>query len=44
MEDLKIPRMETIQNTAKLTGLSESFIRRKVQNGEIVAVNIGGFV
>lgn len=41
MEDLKIPRMETIQNTAKLTGLSESFIRRKVQNGEIVAVNIG---
>lgn len=37
----KIPRMETIKNTAKLTGLPEHFIRQKAISGEIVAVKAG---
>lgn len=32
------PRMETIKNTAKLLGISENFVRKKVLAGEIVAV------
>lgn len=32
------PRMETIKNTAKLLGISENFVRKKVLSGEIVAV------
>lgn len=36
-----IPHMETIKNTAKITGLPEHFIRQKVLSGEIVAVQAG---
>ena len=38
---IKIPRMETIKATAKLTGLPEHFIRQKVISGEIVSVKAG---
>ncbi len=37
----KIPHMETIKGAAKLTGLSEYFIRQKAVNGEIVSVRAG---
>lgn len=38
---LNIPHMETIKNTAKMLGLAEHFIRKKVLSGEIVAVKAG---
>lgn len=42
MEDvLKIPRMETIKNTAALFKLPVHFVRQKVNSGEIVAVRAG---
>lgn len=41
MTDLKIPRMETIDNAAKMFGLPKHLIRSKVISGEIVAVQIG---
>lgn len=41
MEDLKVPRMETIKTTAALFNLPVHFIRQKVTNGEIVAVRAG---
>lgn len=41
MSDLKIPRMETIDNAARLFGLPKHLIRSKVISGEIVAVQIG---
>ena len=40
-ESTYIPRMETIDNTAKLFGLPKHFVRQKVLNGEIVAVTAG---
>lgn len=41
MEDLKVPRMETIKTTAALFNLPVHFIRQKVTSGEIVAVRAG---
>lgn len=41
MNDTYIPRMETIDNTAKLFGLPKHMIRQKVLSGEIVAVTAG---
>ena len=41
MNDVKIPRMETIENTAKLFGLPKHLVRSKVLSGEIVAVQVG---
>lgn len=41
MNDIKIPRMRTIKETAELFGLPVNFIRQKVNNGEIVAVRAG---
>lgn len=40
-ESLKIPRMETIKNTAALFKLPLHFVRQKVNSGEIVAVRAG---
>ncbi len=37
----KIPRMETIKNTAKILGLTEGFVRHKVLAGEVVSVKAG---
>ena len=36
-----IPRMETINKAAEITGLSKYFIRQKAVNGEIVCVKAG---
>lgn len=36
-----IPRMETINKAAEITGLSKHFIRQKAVNGEIVCVKAG---
>ena len=36
-----IPRMETINKAAEITGLSKHFIRQKAVNGEIVCVKVG---
>ena len=41
MNDIKIPRMRTIKETAELFGLPVNFVRQKVNNGEIVAVRAG---
>lgn len=41
MNDIKIPRMRTIKETAELFGLPLHFVRQKVNNGEIVAVRAG---
>lgn len=41
MTSRDIPRMCTIKETAALFGLSVYFIRRKVAEGEIVAVDTG---
>ncbi len=43
MEDvLKIPRMETIKNTAELFGVSQYLVRKLAISGEINAVRIAG--
>lgn len=39
--EIKIPRMETIAKTAEIFGLPVHFVRAKVKNGEVVAVNAG---
>lgn len=39
--EIKIPRMETITKTAEIFGLPVHFVRAKVKNGEVVAVNAG---
>lgn len=36
-----IPRMETINKAAEITGLSKHFIRQKAISGEIVCVKAG---
>ncbi|MDE5936420.1 MAG: helix-turn-helix domain-containing protein [Ruminococcus sp.] len=36
-----IPRMETINKAAEITGLSKHFIRQKAVNGEIVCIRAG---
>lgn len=41
MNDIKIPRMRTIKETAELFDLPVNFVRQKVNNGEIVAVRAG---
>ena len=41
MNDIKIPRMRTIKETAELFGLPVHFVRQKVNDGEIVAVRAG---
>lgn len=41
MEQVKIPRMETIKKTSEMFGLPVHFVRDKVNNGEIVAVRAG---
>lgn len=41
MEELKVPRMETIKTTAALFNLPVHFVRQKVTSGEIVAVRAG---
>ena len=35
------PRMETIAKTAKLLGVAEHFVRKKVLDGEIIAIKAG---
>ncbi len=44
MEDigLKIPHMETIAKTAELFGVSQYFVRKLANSGQIVAVRIAG--
>jgi len=37
----KIPHMENIKNTAKIFGIPEYLVRRKVLSGEVVAINSG---
>jgi len=39
--NVSVPRMETISNTAKLTGLAEHHVRQLVLTGKIVAVKAG---
>jgi len=41
MSENKIPRMETIDKTAQITGLPKNLIRKKVLSGEIVAIKAG---
>ena len=41
MNELKIPRMRTIKETAELFSLPVHFVRQKVADGEIVAVRAG---
>ena len=41
MNEIKIPRMETIRRTAELFGLPVHFVRTKVSSGEVVAVRAG---
>ena len=41
MNDIKIPRMRTIKETAELFGLPVHFVRQKVLSGEVVAVRAG---
>ncbi len=41
MNEIKIPRMETIKRTAELFGLPVHFVRSKVSSGEVVAVRAG---
>ena len=41
MINTAIPNMKNIKDTAKLFGLPEHFVRRKVLDGEIVAVRAG---
>ena len=41
MREISIPRMETINATAKMFGLSPYFVRNKVRSGEVVAVKAG---
>ena len=40
-DNIRIPRMRTIKETAELFGLPVHFVREKVSNGEIVAVRAG---
>lgn len=39
--NIRVPRMRTIKETAELFSLPVHFIRQKVNNGEIVAVRAG---
>lgn len=41
MNELKIPRMRTIKETAELFSLPVHFVRQKVSDGEVVAVRAG---
>lgn len=41
MNDIKIPRMRTIRQTAEIFGLPVHFVREKVSAGEVVAVRAG---
>lgn len=41
MNDIKIPRMRTIKETAEIFGLPVHFVREKVSAGEVVAVRAG---
>lgn len=41
MNELKIPRMRTIKETAELFSLPVHFVRQKVADGEVVAVRAG---
>lgn len=41
MEELKVPRMESIPTTAALLNLPVHFVRQKVSSGEIVAIKAG---
>lgn len=40
-DNIRIPRMRSIKETAELFGLPVHFVRQKVNNGEIVAVRAG---
>ncbi len=37
-----VPRMVSIKEAAKITGLSERFLRNAYINGEIVGIRLGG--
>lgn len=39
--NIVVPRMRTIRQTAELFGLPTHFVRQKVTNGEVVAVRAG---
>lgn len=41
MREFSIPKMATINATAKMFGLSPYFVRQKVRSGEVVAVKSG---
>ncbi len=41
MNDIKIPRMRTIKETAEIFNLPVHFVREKVSAGEVVAVRAG---
>ena len=40
-DNIRIPRMRTIKETAELFNLPVHFVRQKVNDGEIVAVRAG---
>ncbi len=40
-DNIRIPRMRTIKETAELFGLPVNFVRQKVLSGEVVAVRAG---
>lgn len=40
-DNIRIPRMRTIKETAELFGLPLHFVRQKVSSGEVVAVRAG---
>lgn len=39
--NIAVPRMRTIKQTAEIFGLPTHFVRQKVTNGEVVAVRAG---
>lgn len=41
MIEMTVPRMETIDTTAKLFGLPKHLVRSKVLSGEVVAIQVG---
>lgn len=41
INNLPVPRMAGIKETAKIFGLPVHFVRQKVNNGEVVAVRAG---
>ncbi len=41
MIEISVPRMETVEKTSKLTGISPRQLRCMAENGEIAAIRVG---